>query len=489
MFISKSKFLWGLQCPKLLWHAYTAKHLIPEPDVAQQAIYDQGHEVGALAKQLYPDGVEVGENVTDLDETLRLTTEALKLRRPLFEAAFAANGGYCRVDVLVPVRRDEWDIIEVKSTTSVKEVHLHDLAFQSWVLASAGLRVNGCHLLHINNAYVRHGPVQPKQFFHQANLTEQVNEARWGVDDVVSNMAKVIRLPAAPSDITIGPHCDKPYTCPLHDLCWSFLPKENVFTLCRGGKKSFRLLDEGIQSLSEVPDDYPLSRIQEIQRTAARTGEPHVDRAALKRLLATLEYPLHFLDFETFATAIPLFDGIGPFEQVPFQFSLHIQREPGGRLDHQMFLAQGRNDPRCEFMRELKTVIGSQGSVIVYNAQFEEGILDACAKAVPEFAPWVADIKDRVVDLMEPFKAFAYYHPAQLGSYSIKAVLPALTGCGYEHLAIQEGGTASLEFLRVTFGDVPDEERQRVRRQLEAYCGLDTEGMVWIIEALRGMVS
>ena len=141
-FISKSKFLWGLQCPKLLWHAYTAKHLIPEPDVAQQAIYDQGHEVGALAKQLYPDGVEVGENVIDLDETLRLTTEALKLRRPLFEAAFAANGGYCRVDVLVPVRRDEWDIIEVKSTTSVKEVHLHDLAFQSWVLASAGLRVS-----------------------------------------------------------------------------------------------------------------------------------------------------------------------------------------------------------------------------------------------------------------------------------------------------------------------------------------------------------
>jgi hypothetical protein len=248
------------------------------------------------------------------------------------------------VDVLVPVRQDEWDVVEVKSTASVKEVHLHDLAFQTWVLASAGLRVNGYYLLHINPDCIRRGPVHPQQFFHQADVTAQVHGLHRTIEDAVSDMAKVIRLPAAP-DIRVGPHCDKPYACPLHSLCWSFLPEESVFTLCRGGKKSFRLLYKGIQRLNEIPDDYPLSHIQKIQRTAAQTREPHVDRKALKRFLAKLEYPFHFLDFETFGTAIPLFDGLRPYQQVPFQFSLHVVRGEGQEPEYHAFLAEGRGDP------------------------------------------------------------------------------------------------------------------------------------------------
>ena len=172
-YISKSKFLWGLQCPKLLWYAYNAKEQIPEPDASTQAIFDQGHDVGALAKKMFPDGVEVGAGVLDLDETIRLTKSAFKLRKPLFEAAFSANGGYCRTDILRPAPQNAWDIIEVKSTTSVKEVHLEDLGFQKWVLASAGLKIRNCYLMHINSDFVRQGKIDPKKFFTLADVTDQ----------------------------------------------------------------------------------------------------------------------------------------------------------------------------------------------------------------------------------------------------------------------------------------------------------------------------
>jgi hypothetical protein len=486
-FISKSKYLWGLQCPKLLWHAYNAKELIPEPDAAQQAIFNQGHEVGSLAKELFPKGVEVGDGVLDLDETLRLTREALRLRRPLFEAAFAAEAAYCRVDVLKPVGQDMWDLIEVKSTTGLKDVHLEDLAFQAWVLNNAGLNLHASGLMHINPDFVRRGDIDPKKFFVLEDLTQPASDLARIVEDKLGDMFQTIRLPAHP-DIKIGPRCDDPYTCPLHDLCWGVLPEGNVTTLYRGGRKGFELLAAGVTALAEIPDDVQLTDNQTIQRQAALTGKPHVDRAAIRAFLDGIVSPVSFLDFETFGTAIPLFDGSRPYQQVPFQFSLHVVRSAGRPPEHYTFLAEGRRDPRRDFMRRLREVLPAEGSVIAYNAGFELGRLSECCEAFPEFRSWFKAVEGRVVDLLLPFRGFRYYHPRQNGSASMKAVLPALTGRGYAQLAIQEGDTASREFLRVTFGEVSEAERRRVRGHLEAYCGQDTEGMIWIIEALRQLV-
>jgi hypothetical protein len=247
--------------------------------------------------------------------------------------------------------------------------------------------------------------------------------------------------------------------------------------------------DSGIVSLADIPTDLRLTDNQTIQRRAAISGQPHIDRPAIAAFLSQLEYPLQFLDFETFGTAIPLFDGVKPYQQVPFQFSLHVVRSPGAAPEHFSFLAEGRGDPRPEFMRQLKTVVSSSGSVVVYNASFEKGRLDECCDLLPEYRSWYRQVERRIVDLLLPFRGFRYYHPAQCGSASMKAVLPALTGRGYEGLEIQEGGTASLEFLRVTYADVAPKERQRVRKQLEEYCGLDTEGMVWIVDTLRKLAD
>jgi hypothetical protein len=487
-FISKSKFLSGLQCRKLLWFAYNAKDEFPDVDAQTQAIFDQGHEVGNLAKQLFPGGIEVGQGIVDVEAVIRLTQEAVRQRRPLYEAAFASNGACARVDILNPVGKDKWDIVEVKSGTSVKDVHLPDIAFQAFVCAGAGLNIRRCSVLHINSDYVRKGEIDPRKLFKQVDVTAQVAEMSRQIEPQLEEMFKTIRRKQAPP-VAIGPHCTSPYDCPVQHLCWSHLPAGNPTTLYRGRAKGFKLLADGVTSLEAIPPDYPLTDNQKIQRTAAITGQPQVSKGPIRQFLALLEYPRYFLDFETFGTAIPLLDGTSPFEQIPFQFSLHIQRTPGGDLDHVMYLAESRGDPRREFLERLRASLGDTGSIIVYNAAFEKGVLDRCAEVHPVFKVWVKQVKGRIVDLLIPFRSFRYYHPNQHGSASIKAVLPALTGRGYGGLEIQEGGTASLEFVRVTFGDVPDAERWKVRRQLEEYCGRDTMAMVWVVDALNTQLS
>lgn len=486
--ISKSRYLWGLQCPKLLWTAFNAKEQIPAADATTQAIFDQGHEVGALAKQLFPGSIEVSAGTTDFQQVLQQSLAAAKARKSLFEPGFVYNGGFARADILNPVGHDQWDLVEVKSTTAAKDEHLPDIAFQTFVYTGAGLKIRHCVLMHIEGEFTRHGPVDAGRFFKREDVTTSVSALSRQVEVQLDKMAKVIRQSVCP-DVSIGPHCDAPYTCPLHDQCWEFLPEQNVTSLYRGAKKGFKLMADGHTNLTDIPDGFPLTANQQIQRRAAKTGQPHVDRPAISAFLGQLDYPVSFLDFETFGTAIPLLDGVRPYQQVPFQFSLHVVTAAGAQPDHFGFLAEGRNDPRPEFMWRLRSVLPESGSVVVYNTAFERGRLDECCEFLPEYKSWNRQVQRRMVDLLLPFRGFRYYHPAQRGSASIKAVLPALTGRDYAHLAIQEGGTARLEFLRVTHGSVSEDERQRVRQQLEEYCGLDTEGMVWNVEALQRLVE
>jgi hypothetical protein len=338
--LSKSKYLSGQQCDKLLWTSYNDKDALPEVSAATQVIFDQGHEVGALAKQLYPDGIEIEGDPKDFAQTLVTTRDLLAKRKPLFEAAFSANDGYCRVDVLKPVGKDQWDIIEVKSTTAVKEVHREDLAFQVWVLAGAGLKIRNCYLCHINSKFVRSGAIDPRQYFVLENETARVMPIVSKVAARVRAMSTTIAQSTCPT-VMIGKHCRDPYDCPLIEQCWSFLPEASVFTLYHDGKKGYELLNQGIHRLADIPDEYPLSENQKIQRRTLRTGKPHVDAEAIKAFLDNLVYPVAYFDFETVGPAIPLFDGSSPYKQVPFQYSMHVIQQPGAKPEHFEFLAEG----------------------------------------------------------------------------------------------------------------------------------------------------
>jgi hypothetical protein len=486
-FLSKSKFLSGLQCSKLLWTSVNAKGLIPGPDAQTQAIFDQGHEVGNLAKKLFTNAIEVGPGVDDLDELLRLSTVAVKSRRPLFEAAFTYQGGFAKADILNPVDEGAWDIVEIKSSTSIKDVYIFDMAFQAFVYAGAGLKIRRCLLMLINPDFVRRGEVDPAKFFKKQDVTAEVSAMSAQIEAKLAEMFSVARLKQQPK-VPIGPQCNDPYPCPLIEYCWNYLPQDNVTSLYRGGPKPFKLLSDGIAALSDIPNDFPLTDNQEIQRQAARTGQPHVNKPAIATFINQVKFPASFLDFETFSTAIPLFDGVQPYQQIPFQFSLHVVRSAGANPEHHSFLAEGTADPRPEFMRRLSEALPTCGAVVAFNASFELARMRECCEVLPAYNTWLDGVKRRVVDLLVPFRGFKYYHPKQEGSASMKAVLPALTGRGHDDLEIQEGGTASLEYLRVHFTVVPEAERQRVRRALEEYCGLDTQGMIWILGALEKLV-
>lgn len=486
--ISKSRYLRGIQCAKLLWHDCNKPTLIPQPDVQQQAIFEQGQEVGDLAKRLFPDGIEVGHGVTDMEQAVLRSEQALELRRPLFEATFATERAYARVDILNPTGTDRWDLFEVKSSTSLKDIHVNDIVLQVRVLRDSGINLRRYFIVYINNEFIRHGEIDPQEFFIREDVTNRVDALLPMVEDNLERMHDIMRLDESPA-VPIGKHCNNPFGCPLQDRCWSHLPEHHVLTLPRIGAKGFKLLEQGTSGIQHVPDSFKLTATQKIQKQVVSTGKAHIDEAAISAFLKRLRFPLSYVDFETFSTAIPRFNGASPFAQMPFQFSLHTQHGPDTELEHRMFLADGSGDPRREFMEQLRAALTGKGSLVVFNAAFEKGVLTRCAELFPEHKPWVEGVKRRMVDLLAPFRSFHYYHPAQLGSASIKAVMPALTGRGYDGLEIAEGATASLEFLRVHFGDVTAAERQRVRERLEAYCQRDTEGMVWIVGELRKLVG
>jgi len=478
--LSKSKYLTGLQCPKLLWLAINDPERLPETDLATQFIFDQGHLVGELVKKLFPEGIDILTN--DFMENIATTRKLLNERKPLFEAGILAGQIYSRVDILRPANGNQWDIIEVKSSTSVKDINIHDVAFQRHCCESQGLSINHCYLAYINNQYTRDGELNPLELFTIADITDRVEEVSQGIHDGIDNMFEDIAREKCP-EIGIGPHCRDPYECALAE-CWDFLPEHNIFNLYYGGKKCFELYDSGIFTVKEIPDSYKLNGKQCIQRDCEVSGQPHVDREAIADFLRTLRYPLYYLDFETVGPGVPLFDGTRPYQAVPFQFSLHVVDDVEASPEQFLFLASNPNDPRPAFLSELKKVIGDSGSIVVYNQGFEEGILKELAVVFPEYDDWITSIRGRLVDLLQPFRGFYYYHPQQKGSASIKRVLPALTGKGYDDMEISDGGEASIKFYTVTYGEATEEERNKVRTDLERYCALDTEGMIWIVEKL-----
>lgn len=484
--LSKSKYLAFIQCPKLLWYNYNARDKIPPPDAGTQAIFDQGHEVGFQARRLFPDGIEVGAGIIDPFEVDRRSRAALGQRKPLYEAGFINEHAYARADLLIPTGRDSWDLLEVKSSTDVKDINLRDLAFQWHTYSGGGLSLRKAFIVHISRDYVRKGEILPEALFARAEQTREVQPLLKDLKKEIAGALEIIAQKSEPQ-VAIGPQCSDPYDCPLQELCWKFLPRHSVTSLYRMGARKFELLQRGILSIKDVPAGEHLTAIQAIQARAVRTGSPHVDRAAISEFLEKLEYPLHFLDFETFGTAIPIFDDSRPYQQIPFQYSLEIQQKPGGKTRRISFLSDGKTDPRPEILARLRAELGDAGSILAYNAAFERSRLAEAVELFTSYRDWWTETELRIVDLLAPFRQFCYYHPDQEGSASIKDVLPALTGKGYEGMEISDGTTASLEFLRVMMGPVPSDEQKKVRQRLTEYCGRDTSGMVEIVEKLRGL--
>ena len=425
----------------------------------------------------------------------------------LFEPGFLFGDCYCRVDILVP-QNGTYDIIEVKSSTKVKDINYHDVAFQKFVLENCGLKIGKCFVMHLNSSYVRSGALELDKLFVVEEVTSEVDK----IEVDVNPMLQVING-SCPS-LLIGQHCKDPYLCPLISDCNSFLGDSNVLELYRGGKKSYSLVSEGVNSLKEIPSNFKLTSNQAIQVKCALTGKCHVDVSGVRKFLSSLEYPLYYLDFETFSLPVPAFDNCSPYTQVCFQFSLHVVDKEGSVPVHYEWLYSGSSDPRSEFVNELLKVLGSKGSIVVYNQSFEAGRLKELGSLFPEQKEWVSNVVSRFVDLLDVFRNFLYYNPKQKGSASIKKVLPALVGGSYSDLGISDGASASVQFYKMCYcgegekcvgklsssksglsGEGLKSEKDKdkgqlqVREDLLKYCCLDTKAMVDIVGALREVVD
>jgi len=412
--LSKSKYLQGLQCPKLLWMSYHAKDQLPPIDAATQAIFDQGNAVTVLARALFPGGLEV-EGVEDFEAILKKTQELLPQRKPLFEAALRYKNTFARPDILTPNKDGSWNLYEVKSSTEVKDVHYEDVALQKYCYEGAGLKIKRVYLVYINNKYVKNGPIDPSGLLTQEDVTDQVQKLAVQVEERVNVMIGILNQKECP-EIAIGVQCSNPYDCPLQELCWRHVPEDSVFIFNKIRKdKAFGFINEGFLRAQDVPPERLKSTSHQIVYKCHVEDKVHIDSAVIRSFIQQLEYPIYFIDFETVNPAIPVYDGTRPYQQVPFQFSVHILHAGSKQLEHHAFLAEGPNDPRPEFLKRLKALIGPRRSIIANNLRFERGRLEEAVEVFREYKDWFQEIDKRLIDLMLPFQKFDYYDPKQLG--------------------------------------------------------------------------
>ncbi len=489
--ISKSQYLKGLQCPKALWLYRRRPELNPEVSPALQQLFDSGHEVGLLAQKCFEGGVEIVEAYYKIAATIRSTEEAVAQNPPaIFEAAACSpDGAYSRIDILRRCREyGVWDLVEVKSTTSVKGYHIDDMALQRHAFVGAGYNIRKSILMHIDNQYVKSGPLDVQKLFHLEDCTAEVETQLAVLRESLEPLKAVLASPDEPV-VPIGEHCKSPFDCDYIPYCWQHVPAYSVYNIFKGDKLA-ALLAKGILDVADIPEGFDVTQRQGIEIDVVKENRVHTDRDAISQFLGRFQYPLYFLDYETINPAVPLFDGTRPYQKVPFQFSLHIQQEKGGPVTHTVFLHTGAGDPRPDFVKALVVSCGDRGSVAVYNQPFEAGVNETLAETFPEQTAALHAINERMVDLLIPFRSRILYHPEMKGSASLKSVLPALVPeLSYSGLAIADGETASLMYIKALKNEISEEEKEKVYADLLDYCRLDTLAEVRLLEALYRVVS
>ena len=482
--LSKSRFLAGSQCHLRLWHQCYNRELASGATPAQQAIFDAGQEVGRLATSLFPGGVLIEEDHLHHEEAVRTTLAAMK--NPdipaIFEAAFLHNDVRVRVDILERLQNGGWNLIEVKSATSVKDVYYSDVGVQYVVLKGSGLNIVRAGILHLNSRYVYDGNQrQLDHLFTFSDLTENVLALQ---EDLPARVAELKEMLAAGSAPQVLPsrHCHSPYGCEFWEHCTADMPEFWVMNLT--GIREERLNElaaMGIEDIRNIPQNFHLTELQNRIRSCVVSREEYV-APELDEELTGVEYPIHFLDFETVSPPIPFYPQTKPYQAIPFQWSDHILSEEGN-LTHFSYLFKEDTDPREDFAVTLLEILGDSGTVFTYS-NYERRVVTELAEYLPQRSGQLLATLDRFKDLQAIIKRH-FYNASFYGSFSLKSVLPALVpGMSYDDLLIQEGTHASLQYLEMLNPATPAEERKKIEEALLAYCSHDTLAMAKIREAL-----
>ncbi len=452
---------------------------------SQQAVFDRGTGVGILAQKLFPDGIVATEDPRKSADAAAKTKSLLDSGvSVIYEAAFEFDDILVISDIIVR-NGNQWSVYEVKSSTSVSETYLLDASIQYYVLKNCGMNIKDISIIYINNQYVRNGRLDIHSLFRIQSVKDFVLERQGLIVSETRRLKEVLTRKTIPG-IPIGVQCFTPYQCSFFGTCWKNVPDYSVFNIANLGiEKKFELYNSGYINLEDVPADYKLNSNQRMQVESHISNKTVIDEEEIKKFLSGIKYPLYFMDFETFMPAVPMFDRSRPYQQIPFQYSLHYIKKENSELEHYEFLAEASGDPRMPFIIKLLDDTKNKGTILVYNKSFEITRLKEIGRDFPEFEDEINKRIDRIADLMIPFQKKFYYKPEMKGSYSIKYVLPALVPeMSYDNLEIKEGGTASMAFESLYF-ETNMFKINEIRENLLRYCGMDTLAMVEIMKKLK----
>ncbi len=493
MLLSKSDYMLYLRHPAWLWLKKHAKHFLPPVDPSLQARFDEGHAFEPYVESLFPEMVHLG--FTHFAEYQRLperTAEAWKNGASAVAQGRYEDGAITCISDIVRKDGDGYVLTEIKSSTKAKPEHVFDLAFQRAALEAAGLPIRRSELAHVDKTYLRSGEIDSQELVAFTDLTDEVADrmesTRLRIDEALSVAASNTMPDPAPERARLGSYDEwleirekiKP---PLEENSIHRLPFMNA-------QKATALIGDGITTIDAIADPSRLSKSTRRYLSAVANGGRSVDRDALANFLSKIEYPVHYFDYETTQSLVPPWDGTRPYQQVPFQYSLHVQPKTGAEVEHLEYLHRDATNPMPPLLERLREDMGDKGSVVVWYAGFEKSRNDEMAAAFPEHSEFLAVLNERVVDLMEPFADETINDPAFKGSASIKAVLPALVPeLSYGDLDIQEGSSAARLWKDATLTNPASPERDKVYTDLVAYCRLDTWAMVAIHRKLQEFVE
>jgi hypothetical protein len=443
------------------------------PSLYDQHVMEQGYSVEKLAKEFLQKKV-----ATQYPAETALS----------FEATLTDGNYESRIDALVyDSTNNTYDLYEIKSSTTIHPEHKYDVTFQ-YLVGKASLPINKVYLVRVNSDYQKTGEIDINELFIVEDMTEHIAKKEDEVYQLRAEAWGVLRLEQEPSD----EHCFNPTTCTYPDHCFPNLADGSIYELGRASKKQYsELIDMGIELVKDIPDTFSSNYKQRLQIQSARQNQPVINREAIAQELSMLQFPIYFLDYETYGEALPMYDGYKPYQQAVTQFSIHVARNPeSDEFEHYECLATEAGDPARQLATELCQVIGETGSVIVWNKGFECGRNDELAVLCPDLAPQLKSINERVYDLMDVFKNGLYVDHRFLGSASIKKVLPVLCPeLSYKELEIGEGTKAMLAWHEMVYGNLTAEEKEQIRQNLLTYCKLDTWAMVEIWKILMNITK
>jgi hypothetical protein len=479
-----------LRHPAWLWLKKHDKSKLPPIDENTQAIFDAGFVFESYAEQLFPDAVKIESNCNDYQAYRELTPKTLEAinsgAKTIIQGRFEAGDITCICDVIVKVDDKTFDLYEIKSSTQAKPEHEYDLAFQVEVIERNNYKVRNIFVIHVNNEFIKNGEVEAGKLTKITEVTESVKKLK---DFTKENIAKALE---------VINQKERPDISPAHAKLGAFsdwlsiyktmadIDEYSIYHLCSPGASKIGELEAlGIKKIADIPDNFVLNEKQLRQVQSTKHNKVLINHDQIKQFLAQLKFPLYFLDYETLSSVVPYFDGLGPYKQLPFQYSLHVLDKPNGELKHYEYLHNNNSNPIKPLTETLKSQIGDDGTVLVWFEGFEKSCNELMGTIMPTYYEFYKSINNRIIDLMTPFSTGAYVHKDFFGSASIKKVLPVLIPeLSYKDLDINEGGSAQRLWMDAVLYGKRETEKDKILADLLKYCGLDTLAMVKIYEFL-----